>query len=171
MYRRGFSERIRPFVDDELRAAAAAEASGDAAASFRHLERAHVLGQASTVQHVRAHYHMLMWGIRQRRMDEVAGQVLRVIVAAMKTAIKRVPVGNTGGTNVGPFQVMPVPKDLAEIIVRASAGPQVRILSALLIVATLVSASGATIPPRDVRRVMIGDTDIAYYFEIQEAAP
>lgn len=170
MFQQGFGERIRPFVDDELRAAAAAEAAGDPAASFRHLERAHVLGQASTVQHVRAHYHMLLWGIRQRRLSEVAGQVLRVVVAAMKTVIKRVPVGNTGGSNVSPFQPMPVPKDLAAIIARAAAGPPVRILSALLIVATLGSASGATLPPRDVRRVMIGDPDIAYYFEVQEAA-
>lgn len=170
MFRTGFGDRIRPFVDDELRAAAAAEAAGDPATSFRYLERAHVLGQASTIQHVRAHYHMLMWGIRQRRIGEVIGQVLRVIVAAMKMAIKGVPVGNTGGTNVGPFEAMPVPKDLAAIIGRASVGPPIRILTALLIVATLVSASGSTIPPRDVRRVMVGDTDVAYYFEIQEAS-
>lgn len=170
MFGTGFGERIRPFVDDELRAAAAAEAAGDRAGSFRHLERAHVLGQASTLQHVRAHYHMLMWGIRQRRAGEVVGQVLRVVVAAMKTAIKAVPVGNTGGSNVGAFQSMPVPKDLAAIIARASVDPPIRILTALLIVATLFSASGSTIPPRDVRRVMVGDTDVAYYFEIQEVS-
>lgn len=169
MFSTGFGGRIRPFVDDELRAAAAAEAAGDPEAGFRHLERAHVLGQASTLQHIRAHYHMLLWGIRQRSAREVLGQVLRVIVAAMKTAIKAVPVGNTGGSNVGPFQSMPVPRDLSAIIARAAADPPVRILTALLIVSTLVSASGSTIPPRDVRRVMIGEPDIAYYFEIQEA--
>lgn len=169
MFRTGFGERIRPFVDEELHAAGAAEAAGDPGAGFRHLERAHVLGQASTIQHVRAHYHMLMWGIRQRSVGEVAGQVLRVIAAATKTAIKQVPVGNTGGSNVGPFQSMPVPKDLAAIIARASAGPPVRVLTALLIVATLFSASGSTIAPRDVRRVMVGDPDIAWYFEIQGA--
>lgn len=166
----GFGERIRPFVDEELRAAAVAEATGDPTTGFRHLERAHILGQASTLQHVRAHYHMLMWGIRQRNLGEVIGQVLRVIVAATKTAIKAVPIGNTGGANVGAFRSMPVPKDLAAIIARASMDPPVRILTAMLIIATLVSASGSTIAPRDVRRVMIGDPDIAYYFEIQEAA-
>lgn len=170
MFGTGFGDRIRPFVDEELRAAVAAEAGGDPETGFRHLERAHVLGQASTVQHVRAHYYMLMWGIRQRRLGEVGGQVVRVIVAAMKTAIKRVPVGNTGGSNVGPFQSMPVPKDLAAIIARASVGPPVRVLTALLIVTTLFSASGSTIAPKDARRVMVGDPDIAYYFEIQETA-
>jgi hypothetical protein len=166
----GFGQRIRPFVDEEFRAAAIAEAAGDPATSFHHLERAHVLGQASTIQHVRAHYHMLEWSIRQGNAGEFVAQVLRIIVAAMKTAIKAVPVGNTGGSGVGAFQSMAVPKDLAGIIARASAGPPVRILTALLIVATLFSASGSTIGPRDVRRVMVGDPDIAYYFEIQEAS-
>lgn len=170
MFAIGFGDRIRPFVDEELRAADAAEAAGDQATSFRHLERAHVLGQASTIQHVRAHYRMLVWGLRRRDAREIIGQALRVVVAAMKTAIKAVPVGNTGGSNVGPFQSMSVPKDLAAIIAQAAAEPPVRILTALLVVATLFSASGSTIPPRDVRRVMIGDTDTAQYFEVQEAS-
>lgn len=168
MFGTRFGDRIRPFVDDELHAAAVAEAAGDPQASFRHLERAHVLGQASTVQHVRAHYHMLLWGIRRSNAGEVVAQVLRIVFAALKTAIKAVPVGNTGGSSVGPFQSMPVPKDLAAIIARASVEPPIRILTALLVVATLFSASGSTIPPRDVRRVMIGHPDIAHHFEIQE---
>lgn len=170
MFATSFGDRIRPFVDDELRAAATAEAAGDPATSFRHLERAHVLGQASTLHHVRAHYRMLVWGLRRRDAREIIGQILRIVVAAMKTAVKAVPVGNTGGARVGPFQTMPVPKDLAAIIAWASVDPPVRILTGLLIVATLFSASGSTIAPRDVRRVMVGDPDIAYYFEIQEAA-
>lgn len=169
MFATRFGDRIRPFVDEELRAAAAAEAAGDPAASFRHLERAHVLGQASTLQHVRTHCHMLTWGIRQRNVGEIVGQVLRVVVAATKTAIRAVPVGNTGGSNVGGFQSMPVPKDLAAIIALASVDPPVRILTALLIVSTLVNAGGSIIPPRDVRRVMVGEPEVAYYFEIQEA--
>lgn len=40
-----FGRRIRPFVDHELAAAEAARRSGDDAAGFRFLERAHVLGQ------------------------------------------------------------------------------------------------------------------------------
>lgn len=49
---RSFGERIRPAVDRELRLAAMSASSREA---FRHLERAHVLGQASTFQHVRVH--------------------------------------------------------------------------------------------------------------------
>jgi hypothetical protein len=42
---RGFGRNIRPYVQDELVAAQACVRRGEFAASFRHLERAHVLGQ------------------------------------------------------------------------------------------------------------------------------
>lgn len=54
-----FGTRIKPHVDEELHAARHTSSQGDAATAFAHLERAHVLGQASTVQHVRVHAHML----------------------------------------------------------------------------------------------------------------
>ena len=49
---------------------------------FAHLERAHVLGQASTFLHVRTHLRMLSWAIRHRHLKEVVGQILRVVGAA-----------------------------------------------------------------------------------------
>lgn len=48
-----FGDNIRPHVDAELNAAAIDPEHG-----FAHLERAHVLGQASTREHVRVHWHM-----------------------------------------------------------------------------------------------------------------
>lgn len=111
-----FGKRIDPAVTSELRAAAALEAAGRATESFRHLERAHVLGQASTVQHVRVHVQMLLWAIRHRLLREAAGQVLRIIGAATKTAIGWVPTGNTGGSNISPFQPVPIPVDLQKVL-------------------------------------------------------
>ena len=111
-----FVERIRPAVSDELRQARAAERRGDAQAAFAHLERAHVLGQASTREHVRAHWQMLRWSVRQRRVGEFFGQVLRIAGAATKTAFGLVPAGNTGGSNISPFKPLPVPADLAALI-------------------------------------------------------
>lgn len=105
---------IGPHVQSELDAASALQANP--AASFRRLERAHVLSQLSTREHVRVHWHMLVWGLRQRDMKEIAGQVLRIAGAATKTAIGLVPLGNTGGANVSPLKPMPVPADLAEIL-------------------------------------------------------
>lgn len=116
----GFSKRIRPFVSRELKAAEVADAAGRPEVSFEHLERAHVLGQASTVEHVRAHLHMLLWALRHRRAKEVFGQVARIVGAATKTVFW-IPVGNTGGANVSPFKRMPIPGDLARVIAGAKA--------------------------------------------------
>lgn len=112
----GFGRRIRPFVDAELLLAAQAEADGRADMAFRHLERAHVLGQASTIQHVRVHYRMLRWGLRQRSPREVFGQLLRMTGAASGTALGLVPEGNTGGANVSAFKPMPVSPELEAIM-------------------------------------------------------
>lgn len=115
----GFRRRIRPHVDAELAASAAAWAES-AAGAFRHLERAHVLGQASTLEHVRVHARMLSWALRQRDAREVVSQIFRIIGAAVLTGVKAVPEGNTGGANVSAFRPMPIPRDLAAIIASAS---------------------------------------------------
>jgi hypothetical protein len=109
-----FADNIRPHVDAELSAARA-----DSSREFAHLERAHVLGQASTREHVRVHWHMLLWAWRNRKPRELLGQLLRIAGAATKTFIGFVPTGNTGGANVSPFRPMPVDPDLAELIRRA----------------------------------------------------
>lgn len=111
-----FSRGIRPYVQHELDAAARAEAEGQPDAAFRHLERAHVLGQASTLEHTRVHWRMLRWGWRQGRPREWLGQIPRLVGAATKTAIGLVPTGNTGGANVSPVQRMPIPPDLSAVI-------------------------------------------------------
>lgn len=112
-----FADNIRPYVDAELRAA---RAGGPDA--FRHLERAHVLGQESTREHVRVHWHMLRWGLAHGDAREVFGQIFRMIGAATKTFAGLVPAGNSGGANVSPFKPMPVDPELAEIIRKAREG-------------------------------------------------
>jgi hypothetical protein len=57
-----FASRIAPHVDVELAKAAEQRALDQPAREFKFLERAHVLGQGSTVQHVRTHCLMLAWG-------------------------------------------------------------------------------------------------------------
>jgi len=116
-----FGRNIRPHVEAELLAAAEAEAKGQAHTAFAHLERAHVLGQAATVEHVRVHWRMFLWGLRQRNARECLGHLLRIGGAATKTAIGLVPHGNTGGSNVSPFERIPVPPELEARIQRAHA--------------------------------------------------
>lgn len=111
-----FGSRIRAYVEMELSAAQAAERAGDATSAFRHLERAHILGQRSTVQHVRVHLRMLAWGLRHHNSREIVGQITRLIGAATKTWVGLIPQGNTGGANVSAFKSMPIPDDLADLI-------------------------------------------------------
>jgi hypothetical protein len=109
-----FADNIRPYVDLELQAARA-----DSANEARHLERAHVLAQESTREHVRVHWHMLRYALRMRDAREFAGQLLRITGAATKTFIGMVPSGNTGRSNVSALQPMPIDPELAAIIERA----------------------------------------------------
>jgi len=111
-----FSRRIRPFVQAECLAAKECEGRGDFIGGFAHLERAHVLGQASTREHIRVHWQMLRWAVRQRQPQELAAQLLRIVGAAVFTAAGLVPEGNTGGRNVSAFRRLPVPPDVAHII-------------------------------------------------------
>lgn len=111
-----FARRIRPHVTAELREAEECGRRADPITAFAHLERAHVLGQASTREHVRVHFRMLIWSIRHRRLGELAGQVVRVIGAAALTPMGVVPIGNTGGANVSPWRRMAIPPDLAKVI-------------------------------------------------------
>ena len=113
---RTYAQNIRPRVQAELQAAEQLHSQGKAKQAFRHLERAHVLGQASTVEHVRVHWRMLRWGWQQGSAKEVVGQLTRIIGAATKTALGWVPRGNTGGANISPFRSLPVPADLQKQI-------------------------------------------------------
>jgi hypothetical protein len=110
-----FSRRIRPFVQYELDTAARHEALGEFSAAFARLERAHVLGQASTVEHVRVHWAMFCWAVRQNVAAEAAGQAWRIVGAFLKTWLW-VPVGNTGGAGVSGFKPMRVPAELQRLI-------------------------------------------------------
>jgi len=110
-----FARRIRPFVRYELDAATQREARGDFSTAFGHLERAHVLGQASTVEHVRVHWAMLRWALRHSVVAEALGQAWRLAGAALKTWLW-VPVGNTGGARVSGLRPMPVPAELQRLI-------------------------------------------------------
>ena len=87
----------------EIDAAFSAQARGDAQTEFAHLERAHILGQRSTLAHTYAHWRMLRFGLRHRDFREVTGQVVRMLAALTKSMIW-VPVGNTGGADVSPFR-------------------------------------------------------------------
>ena len=110
------SEKIRKFVDAEVEKAEKLAAENDLESAFRHLERAHVLGQAITYEHTRVHFLMLKIGWKRRDWREIFGQIFRIAGASTKTPFGIYPTGNTGGANVSPFQPMPVEEDLQKIL-------------------------------------------------------
>ena len=114
-----FTQRIAPHVEATLADARRARAAGDAQLEFTHLERAHVMGQASTYWHVKVHILMMGWAIRNHSLRELRGQLIRIVGAATKTAFGLVPNGNTGGANVSPFKSMPIAPDVAALIEKA----------------------------------------------------
>lgn len=84
--------------------------------SWRHLERAHILGQPYPYQHTAIHWKMLLFGIKMKNFKEVLGQIPRLLFGGVKSFVGHIPVGNTGGANVPPLKPMEIPEDLAIII-------------------------------------------------------
>lgn len=112
-------DEIGKYVDAEILEADRKIANGDLSSAFGHLERAHVLGQASTFDHTRVHWRMFRLALMIYSAREIWGQIIRIIGAATKTPLGIYPKGNTGGADVWFFKPMPVPDDLQEILNQA----------------------------------------------------
>ena len=110
------SEKIKKFIDAEVERAESLVAKNDLESAFRYLERAHVLGQATTYEHTRVHLLMLKIGWKRKDWREIFGQIFRIIGASAKTPFGIYPTGNTGGANVSPFKRMPISEDLQTIL-------------------------------------------------------
>ncbi|EAU62246.1 DUF3703 domain-containing protein [Stigmatella aurantiaca] len=114
---------LQEHFDQELRASTEAEARGELAASWRFLERAHILSQAHAWPHLRVHGAMFAFAWRRRDLRECLGQWPRLLLAAPGSWLGRAPRGNTGGANVGIFTPMPIPADLQEWLREEEATP------------------------------------------------
>lgn len=106
---------LKAYYDLELEAYQKSFKAGDLSKAWRHLERAHVIGQAYPVAHTYAHWKMLLFGFHIKNTKEIMGQIPRLLVGGVKSFVGKIPVGNTGGANVPPLRTLPVAKDIAEI--------------------------------------------------------
>jgi Protein of unknown function (DUF3703) len=100
----------------ERHAAEVARRTGDVHNQWRHLERAHILSQPLAGLHFRTHGAMLAASLRRRDLREIAGQLLRLLLAVPGSISGRYPVGNTGGADVSAFSPMAVPEDLRPLL-------------------------------------------------------
>lgn len=106
----------RVAFDNEIALAKEFIARGALETGFAHIERAHVIGQAFVVPHARSHWLMLNVECRRRRPVAAFGQVVRIVLGALGSAVGVVPVGNTGGSDVSMFKYMPIEPELQNII-------------------------------------------------------
>lgn len=83
---------------------------------YCHLERAHVIGQMDMISHVVVHWQMFKAELKRKQLIAAFGQVIRILLGALGSALGRVPVGNTGGSNVSMFKRMPIDPELKNII-------------------------------------------------------
>lgn len=97
-------------------------AAGDLERAFKHLERAHVIGQNFVGAHSQAHWLMLTLEVRRRRAGAAFGQVIRLVLGAIGSAVGVVPTGNTGGTDISMFRRLPIEPELQAIIDGSSSG-------------------------------------------------
>ena len=116
------NDRLRRALQEELATAGRAEADGEVARSWRHLERAHVLSQPHAWPHLRVHGRMFAFAWRRRDGRELLGQLPRLLLAAPGSWTGRAPRGNTGGAEVGIFTPMEIPADLAALLCEGSSG-------------------------------------------------
>lgn len=108
--------RRRELVGLALERDDASAAIGDTGAAWWALERAHILSQPDLPTHLRVRWTMLGYTVRQRDLCEVAGQTLRLALAPIGWLTGRLPVGNTGRSNVSAFEPMPIPAELRAAI-------------------------------------------------------
>ena len=96
----------------EMAAYRTAKAASDSAKAWQALERAHILSQPYFGSHFTNHWSMLCFAFEQRDRREIAGQIVRLAIAPLGALTGRIPVGNTGRSNVSAFLQMPIADDL-----------------------------------------------------------
>ncbi len=102
-------------IGQELDRHALAVVAGDLDTAWHALERAHILAQQDFRPHIRVHLLMLRLALKSADVREAAGQIYRLMLAPLGALSGRIPVGNTGRSDVSAFRPMPVPADLDAI--------------------------------------------------------
>lgn len=82
-----------------------------------HYSRAHILGQPRIELHLRSHAALFWLYVGQRRWRNAWGQAFRYVLVVPGTWLQRLPVGNSGLSNVSAFKPMAVPADLMRFVV------------------------------------------------------
>jgi hypothetical protein len=110
--------RAEQLIAQELTAYRAARADNDLAAAWVALERAHILSQPYLGPHLANHWTMFGFAVEQHDWREAIGQLIRLALVPLGALTGRIPIGNTGRSNVSAFNPMPIPDDLRRAMVK-----------------------------------------------------
>jgi hypothetical protein len=80
------------------------------------LEAAHVVGQTRLLPHARVHGLMLATAWQERAGAELIGQAFRLALVPLGHLLGRLPLGNTGRSNVSAFAPMAVKPEIRALI-------------------------------------------------------
>ena len=108
--------RIVSFLRNEYRYARSATDAGNTEEAWRHLERAHIVAQGMLVPHIYSHWRMLRLAVSTSDVREILGQLTRLALAPLGNLTGRLPIGNTGRSDVSAFAQMDIPADLQSIL-------------------------------------------------------
>ncbi len=112
-------ENLKPFYNQELDLYLQHFNAGNLQDAWRHLERAHIIGQAYPWHHSYVHWKMLQYGMHIKSIKEVVGQIPRLLIGGVKSFVGKIPTGNTGGANIPPLKSLPITTELKEIFSKA----------------------------------------------------
>jgi Protein of unknown function (DUF3703) len=102
----------RRLIAREMAAFEKSRTADDIAAAWQSLERAHIVSQPVLGLHLANHRTMLGFALALSDWPEVRGQIVRLALAPIGALTGRIPLGNTGRSNVSAFQPMLIPDDL-----------------------------------------------------------
>ncbi|MGB3794811.1 MAG: DUF3703 domain-containing protein [Alteraurantiacibacter sp.] len=84
--------------------------------AWHHLERAHVVAQERLKPHCISHWRMLQLAWRTRDWREVRGQIFRLSLAPIGNITGRLPIGNSGRSNISAFARMEIEPEISRVL-------------------------------------------------------
>jgi len=104
------------FIAEEYRRATRASKEQNFEEAWHHLERAHVVAQDRLGQHCFAHWRMLKIAWKTRDWRELLGQIFRLSLAPIGNITGRLPIGNSGRSNVSAFARMEIEPEIRRVL-------------------------------------------------------
>jgi hypothetical protein len=103
---------LHRLIEQEMADYRAARTANDAPAAWRALERVHIISQTLFWPHIQSHIAMLGYALALRDGKEIAGQLMRLLLAPLGNLTGRLPIGNTGRADVSAFMPMTIDDEL-----------------------------------------------------------